>query len=327
MKRFTIVALVLLTSVSLSTAKAGSKKDKVVKRQPVTVKVTTPSDSLSYAIGLESTNGLLPYLQQQLHVDTAYMSDFIAGFENAIEQSKTPQGNARVAGAQIAQMVSERIMPSANEQVKGINDSINEKAFLLGFTSALKNDHSVFASTEKASKYKSDVLCSVGEKWLAENGKKPGMITLPDGLQYKVLVKGEGAKPQKTDEVEVIYEGKLIDGTVFDATYNHHPNKKGLTDLKPDKFNAGRLIKGWTEALTMMPVGSKWEIYVPQELAYGERAAGKIPPYSTLVFTLELKNIVVPEAKPEQTEPTASKTTTPVKTNIVKKGSKTAKKK
>ena len=135
-------------------------------------------------------------------------------------------------------------------------------------------------------------MAGAGEKFLAENAKKPGVKVLPSGLQYKVIKAGQGEVPKATDEVEVIYEGRLIDGTVFDATSKHG-------GAKTDKFRAGNLIKGWTEALTTMPVGSKWQLYIPYELAYGERQAGQIPPYSTLVFDLELVSIVKPEVTSE----------------------------
>jgi len=106
-----------------------------------------------------------------------------------------------------------------------------------------------------------------------------------------VLVEGTGAQPKAEEEVEVKYEGKLIDGTVFDSSYKRNPQTA--------KFRCNQVIKGWTEALTMMPVGSKWELYIPQELAYGDRQAGKINPYSTLIFTVELLDIVQPDAKAE----------------------------
>ena len=162
------------------------------------------------------------------------------------------------------------------------------------------------------------MLKGAGKRWLAENAKKEGVKVTPSGLQYKVLKEGNGEVPKASDEVEVIYEGRMLDGTVFDATSKHH-------GVKTDKFNAGRLIKGWTEALTMMPVGSKWEIYVPQELAYGERGAGQIPPYSTLVFDLELVSIVKPEAKEAQPsievndKTTAAKKVVPAKKAVGKK--------
>ena len=103
-----------------------------------------------------------------------------------------------------------------------------------------------------------------------------------------MLTEGTGEKPQVTDKVEVNYEGRLIDGTVFDSSYQRN---------KPSTFRANQVIKGWTEALTMMPVGSKWELYIPQELAYGDREQGRqIKPYSALIFTVELLGIVKEEA-------------------------------
>jgi FKBP-type peptidyl-prolyl cis-trans isomerase FklB len=109
------------------------------------------------------------------------------------------------------------------------------------------------------------------------------VITLPSGLQYKVLVKGEGEVPQTSDKVKVNYEGRLLDGTVFDSSY-----ERG----QAAEFTPTQVIKGWTEALTMMPVGSKWQLYIPYELAYGTRDTGKIKPYSMLIFDVELLEIV-----------------------------------
>ena len=118
------------------------------------------------------------------------------------------------------------------------------------------------------------------EKFLADNAKKEGVVTLPSGLQYKVITEGKGATPTETATVKVNYEGKTIDGKVFDSNA-----KSG----KPVEMRANQVIKGWTEALTHMPVGSKWEVYIPQALAYGERAQGEaIKPFSTLIFTIEL---------------------------------------
>ena len=107
------------------------------------------------------------------------------------------------------------------------------------------------------------------------------MKTTASGLQYKVLRAGNGPVPSKDDKVTVKYEGQLIDGTVFDSSYKRDP--------QTSSFGVGQVIKGWTEALCMMPVGSKWELYIPQELAYGDRQAGTIKPYSTLIFTVELE--------------------------------------
>ena len=288
MKKYLMTALVLVASASLFTASAAKKKN-VKKVTPVVL--ATESDSLSYAAGVHATRGLIPFIQQSYKVDTAYMADFIRGYEEAIAKANTPQGTAYIVGMQIAQMVNQRILPGTREELKSAKDSIDAAMFSRGFVAALANDTTLF-SVKKAGEFKTQILAGAGEKFLAENAKKPGVKVLPSGLQYKVIKAGQGEVPKATDEVEVIYEGRLIDGTVFDATSKHG-------GAKTDKFRAGNLIKGWTEALTTMPVGSKWQLYIPYELAYGERQAGQIPPYSTLIFDLEFVSIVKPEVKAE----------------------------
>ena len=288
MKKYLMTALVLVASASLFTASAAKKKN-VKKVTPVVL--ATESDSLSYAAGVHATRGLIPFIQQSYKVDTAYMADFIRGYEEAIAKANTPQGTAYIVGMQIAQMVNQRILPGTREELKSAKDSIDAAMFSRGFVAALANDTTLF-SVKKAGEFKTQILAGAGEKFLAANAKTPGVKVLPSGLQYKVIKAGQGEVPKATDEVEVIYEGRLIDGTVFDATSKHG-------GAKTDKFRAGNLIKGWTEALTTMPVGSKWQIYIPYELAYGERQAGQIPPYSTLIFDLELVSIVKPEVKAE----------------------------
>ena len=124
---------------------------------------------------------------------------------------------------------------------------------------------------------------AAGEKFLAENKTKEGVVTTPSGLQYKIITKGTGAIPADSSKVKVNYKGTLIDGTEFDSSYKRN---------EPATFRANQVIKGWTEALTMMPVGSKWELYIPQDLAYGAReTGGQIKPFSTLIFEVELVGI------------------------------------
>ena len=124
---------------------------------------------------------------------------------------------------------------------------------------------------------------AAGEKFLAENATKEGVKTTESGLQYKIIKEGKGAIPTDSSTVKVHYKGTLIDGTEFDSSYKRNA---------PTSFRADRVIKGWTEALTMMPVGSKWELYIPQELAYGAReTGGQIKPFSTLIFEVELLEI------------------------------------
>ncbi len=149
-----------------------------------------------------------------------------------------------------------------------------------------------------------------GAKFLEENKKKEGVVTLESGLQYKVLKEGTGEKPAETDRVEVNYKGTLMDGTEFDSSYKRN---------KPATFSVNRVVKGWTEALQLMPVGSKWEVYIPSELGYGARGAGeKIGPNATLIFEVELLNIVKADAAPEGVKKKASVTVKPGDQKIIK---------
>jgi len=137
---------------------------------------------------------------------------------------------------------------------------------------------------EKAKKNKSD-----GEAFLAENKKKKGVETLPSGLQYSVITSGKGQKPKAADTVTTHYRGTLIDGTEFDSSY-----KSG----EPVSFPVKGVIPGWTEALQLMPVGSKWKLFIPSDLAYGESGQGPIPPHSALIFEIELIGIGGESPKP-----------------------------
>jgi FKBP-type peptidyl-prolyl cis-trans isomerase FklB len=122
-----------------------------------------------------------------------------------------------------------------------------------------------------------------GEQFLAANKAKEGVVALPDGLQYKILKAGTGPKPKATDTVTVNYRGTLIDGTEFDSSYKRN---------QPETLGVGQVIKGWTEALQLMPVGSKWQLFIPPDLAYGSNGAGNaIGPDSTLIFEVELLSI------------------------------------
>lgn len=302
MKKLIMLAAVVVLGASLSTASAGKKKDKKNKAQTEQVAETpaeepvvlnTFNDSLSYAAGKTATNGLIPYLVQQLKVDTAYMADFVKGFSAATQHKDDPVYAAYQAGVQIAQMANQRILPSMKADFEGSDKAIAEDLFYKGFTAALMHDNSIYSDSAALAFFdhtnkqvKEQVAQEYKQKnveWLTENAKKEGVQTLPSGLQYKVITMGEGEKPQKDQTVEVKYEGKMIDGTVFDSSYKRNPQTA--------KFRCDQVIKGWTEALLLMPVGSKWELYIPQELAYGERQAGQIKPFSTLIFTVELLGI------------------------------------
>ena len=131
-----------------------------------------------------------------------------------------------------------------------------------------------------------------GDAFLAANKAKEGVVTLPSGLQYKILTAGTGPKPTATDKVVCNYRGTLIDGKEFDSSYKRN---------EPATFSVNGVIKGWTEALQLMPTGSKWQLFVPPDLAYGERGAGQdIGPDATLIFEVELLSIAEKEKEPEK---------------------------
>ena len=294
MKRTMILALVVLTSASFCLATTGGKDKKKKKNEVVQmsapVNLVSKADSLSFAMGMEATNGLIPYLTEQLGMDTTYMSKFIEGFSDAIDSLKNNKEIvAYGAGINIAQTVNKNMIGQASKSVAGIIDEVDGDLFKKGFLAALRKDYAHFndttAATFVANKHEEFINAQrqKGEQYLADNKTKEGVVTLPSGLQYKVLREGNGSIATKNDEVEVKYEGRLIDGTIFDSSYERNP--------QTTKFRPTQVIKGWTEALTLMPEGSMWELYIPQNLAYGERQAGKIPPFSTLIFKVELVKV------------------------------------
>ena len=296
-----MLALVVLASAYFCPSFAGGKKDKKKKKDNAEVvaepvKLLTTSDSLSYAMGMEATNGLIPYLINQVGMDTAYMDKFVEGFKTYVnKETNNKEVTAYAAGIQIAKMVNTQMINQAKKHMEGVADSVGVDMFCNGFLAALSKDNTYFndstAITYVSNKREEAVktMTKAGEDFLAENAKKEGVKTTPSGLQYKVLREGNGPVATAQDEVEVKYEGRLINGTVFDSSYKHNP--------QTTKFRPTQVIKGWTEALTMMPEGSKWELYIPYNLAYGERATGSIPAYSTLIFQVEVDKVIKAEEK------------------------------
>ncbi len=306
MKKTIMLALVVLASANFCPSFAGPKKDKKKKKDNATVvaepvKLLSTSDSLSYAMGMEATNGLIPYLVNQVGVDTAYMDKFIEGFNTYIDKERNnKETTAYAAGIQIAKMVNTQMIKQAQKHMEGSTDSVGVEMFCNGFLASLNKDYSNF-NDSTAMKYVTDTreavlkkLTKEGEEFLAQNAMKEGVKTTPSGLQYKVLREGNGPVATTKDEVEVKYEGRLINGTVFDSSYKRNP--------QTTKFRPTQVIKGWTEALTMMKEGSMWELYIPYNLAYGERATGTIPAYSTLIFQVELEKVIKAEEKQTKAE-------------------------
>lgn len=326
MRKTIILALAVMASASFCTIDAKKKKKEEVKQETVVapVELKTSSDSVSYTAGMAVTNGLLPFLKQQHGIDSASIGLFLKSFEETIKAGESTEAKAKIAGIEIANQLRNRMLPGIKEEFKDSPDSIITDLFYRGFIDALKPDTAQFRQSdaelyfklkqEADKKAKEEKLYGpnrdAGIKFLKENAQKDSVITTPSGLQYKVLVKGEGPVPQRTDKVLVNYEGRLVDGTVFDASAKHGD--------KPAEFRPDQVIKGWTEALTMMPVGSKWQLFIPQELAYGERNMGNIKPYSALIFDVEL--VGIDGMKTE--EPAKAESEKPAKKTTAKKAAK-----
>ena len=190
-------------------------------------------------------------------------------------------------------MLFARFVPALQDEFAASKDSINLDLLAAGFRDALAGDTTLMAGHAAFNYFEARVRAdreaaeaqykTANEKWLVDNKTREGVKTTASGLQYKVVKQGTGAIPTKDDKVEVKYEGKLIDGTVFDSSY-----KRNLSTVE---LGVNQVIKGWTEALCMMPVGSEWELYIPAELAYGAHANGPIKGNSTLIFSLQLVGI------------------------------------
>ena len=286
MKKITILAAIAaVTGLASCTAQAPKANLK------------TELDSLSYSIGMAQTQGLKGYLVGRMDVDTAYMAEFIKGVTEGANKTGKKEA-AYMAGLQIGQQISNQMMKGINHELFGEDSvkTISKENFLAGFIAGTLEKGGVM-TMEAAQEYTRTAMETIkakameekyadnkaaGEKFLAENKAKEGVKTTESGLQYKVITEGKGEIPADTCKVKVNYKGTLIDGTEFDSSYKRN---------EPATFRANQVIKGWTEALTMMPVGSKWELYIPQELAYGSRESGQIKPFSTLIFEVELVGI------------------------------------
>ncbi|HHV86726.1 MAG TPA: FKBP-type peptidyl-prolyl cis-trans isomerase [Petrimonas sp.] len=236
-------------------------------------------------------------------VNAPKLNDFIKGLKESLKGGE--EKSAYIQGLSIGHQISQQMLPQFGKMLFGEDSTkkINNDQMLAGLISTLKNQstaiskldangliqHKVEEAQAKEQvkqeenlkvQYKDSI--AAGEKFLAENSKREGVVTLPSGLQYEVIRKGNGPIPTDTNTVKVHYHGTLINGTVFDSSVDRK---------EPATFGVKQVIPGWTEALKLMPVGSKWKLYVPYNLAYGAQDRGTIKPFSTLIFDVELLGI------------------------------------
>jgi FKBP-type peptidyl-prolyl cis-trans isomerase FklB len=256
------------------------------------------TDSLAYMIGVSNTQGLKDFAEQRMGIDSTTWADFVKGIEDGIHKA-SKEGKAYIAGVQIGQQVSSDMYDGANKSIFGneATETLSKDNFLAGFIAAIKNG--AIVTPEDAQKYAREHTEAIkakaleaqygenkaaGEKFLAENKTKEGVITTESGLQYKVIKEGKGEIPTKESTVKVHYKGTLIDGTLFDSSI-----KRG----QPATFGVNQVIPGWVEALQLMPEGAKWKLFIPSDLGYGAHGAGEmIPPHSTLIFEVELLKVI-----------------------------------
>ena len=288
MKRVSILAVIItMLGMGLGSCTSLSRKSEL----------KTDIDTMSYFIGMSRADGIINHLLYSAGVDTSYMDAFYKGFKDGAK-NYSPADVAYLEGRRIAHMINNSWVESLNMDVF-MGDStmtINRWAMLAGFYNGVRNQDDMrimnaqsfgqmklemVKDTYRKKKFAESIAAS--EKLLADNRNKPEIKTTSSGLQYKIITEGTGPVPNENSRIKVHYRGTLVDGTEFDSS---------LKNETPASFHIYGVIKGWTEALLMMPVGSKWELYIPQDLAYGSMGQlPKIPPYATLIFELELVEI------------------------------------
>ena len=277
--------------------KAMSLMTTIKENSDSTADLSAQIDTFSYAMGLAQTQGLKNFIMYRMGVDTLYMANFIKGLKTGIKVGDNAKKSAFYAGIQIGQQVTNQIVPGISYEVFGNEDKlINKDFFLAGFIAGVTEKNLLMQPMEAqmtAMALMEELKNERFEQQFGDNKAQgvafldsiagtEGVVKTESGLCYKVITAGKGAVPTNSDKVKVHYRGTLIDGTEFDSSYSRN---------EPTTFRANQVIAGWTEALTMMPVGSKWMLYIPQELAYGSRDMGTIKPFSTLVFEVELLEI------------------------------------
>lgn len=281
--------LLCLLALSLGTATADAaskKKNKKAAKVEIPALKSVSSSAFSYAIGMAQVPSLLQFVQQRHGVDSTQIENFISGLRNNYSEAEIARMRSIVAGSEIGHQIIQQNVPLINRQATGKEDTtyINTDLLLQGLIEGLRGGGTLTPDSaakivESQFKYQEEQVKKANADFLVQYKKQKGVKATSSGLLYKVVKQGTGALPTDTAQVEVHYEGKLIDGTVFDSSY-----QRGQTAT----FGVTQVIKGWTEALKMMPVGSEYELCIPYELAYGERGTRGIPPYSTLVFKVEL---------------------------------------
>lgn len=258
----------------------------------------TDLDTLSYELGVANSQGVKMYIANQLGVDTAYMDEFYKGFAAAAQAGNDKKLAAYYAGVQIGQQVGTQVYSAANSELFGSDSTktINLTQLVAGFIEGAKGEPKINLEQikrelpKRVEAYKDQNLTKTygenkkkSDAFIAQKAKEADVKKLPGGTLYRVISEGTGPVPAPTNKVQVIYEGKTIDGNVFDSSEKNNGGK-------PTEVMLNQVVPGWQEALSIMPEGSEWELYIPYDQAYGNRDMGTIKPYSALIFKIKLVN-------------------------------------
>ena len=275
------------------------------------VMISTSNIEYDYQMRISAADSLdKPALQAEMaskidsinRINGPKLKEFVKGMKDAINLE---EHSAYAHGLSIGVQFSQQMLPQLNGMIYGedSNQKANTDQLLAGVVSILRNQELAMSTTEANDYVQNEFekaqeeqmarqeeelrlqnrdVIDAGDAFMAENAEKEGVVTLPSGLQYEIITEGHGEIPTETDRVRVHYHGTLTDGTVFDSSVDRG---------EPSTFGVTQVIAGWTEALQLMPVGSKWRLYVPYDLAYGSADRGTIKPFSNLIFDVELLGI------------------------------------
>ena len=286
MKRISIFSVIAFAAMMMiSCGKSTPKAD-----------MKNTVDSVSFAIGNANSQGLKEFLANQ-GIDSVYTDDVIKGMVEGFNSAEDKKKSAFNFGIGLGLQIDQMYKAMSQQAFAGdTTQSLSRENFIAGIVSGAKGEKNIFRDQELNDRFLSlgkDVMAKnlkEGTDFLKANAKKEGVKVTESGLQYKILKEGKGHIPTDTTRVRLHYEGRTIDGKVFDSSYKQHNGEPYV--MAPRQF-----IEGFKQALTMMPTGSTWEVYIPANLAYGEQQVRNIKPNSVLIFKIDLLSIVAEEKK------------------------------
>lgn len=272
MKKISVYAAAAAIAMASCTPDTGEKA----------MTLSTQDDSLGYAASMYMAENLPRIARLQLGVDSAHIDDFVRGIRDGFPATDDDAAKAYAAGLQIGSRAAGMLQQAENMLYDGDTAKhIDRNMFIEAVVASLYNEGKTMKVADAVEYFNEYKYRGNSERFMQQNGTRDGVVTLPSGLQYKMEKKGNGAIATMTDSVLCIYKGSLTNGRSFDSSRG-----------KEVKFPVNTVIPGFAEALCMLPEGSKCKVYIPWNLAYGEKGSSRIPPYSALVFDIEVTKVI-----------------------------------